>query len=108
MKRLIVSVAAACAVVVLISGCAGISPVAGGSMGMVYTQTSAGVAVGSASGSEKVGTSTSTAIICFATGDSSISAAMQSGGITKIHHVDCKITSVLGVYAKYTTVVYGE
>jgi hypothetical protein len=108
MKKLIVSVAMACAVVVLMSGCAGISPVAGGSMGMVYTQTSAGVAVGSASGSEKVGTATSTAIICFATGDSSISAAMENGGIKKIHHVDSKIMSVLGVYAKYTTVVYGE
>jgi hypothetical protein len=108
MKKLIVSVAMACAVIVFMSGCAGISPVAGGSMGMVYTSTSAGVAVGSAAGSEKVGTATSTAIICFATGDSSISAAMANGSITKIHHVDCKIMSVLGVYAKYTTVVYGE
>ena len=108
MKKFIVSVATACAVVLFMSGCAGISPVAGGSMGAIYTQTSAGVAVGSASGSEKVGTATSTAIICFATGDSSISAAMAEGGITKIHHVDCKIMSVLGVYAKYTTVVYGE
>ena len=44
----------------------------------------------------------------LATGDSSIATAMANGGITKIHHVDCKIMSVLGVYAKYTTVVYGE
>jgi len=41
-------------------------------------------------------------------GDASIQAAMQNGGITKIHHVDYKVTSVLGVYATYTTVVYGE
>jgi hypothetical protein len=108
MKRLIVLVAAACAVVVFMSGCAMISPVSGGAMGMVYTQTSAAVAVGSAEGSDKVGTATSTAIVCFATGDSSIKAAMDSAGITKIHHVDCKIMSVLGVYAKYTTVVYGQ
>src|SRR5258708_3694866 len=108
MKKLSIVAVLASLVVMFMSGCAGISPVSGGSMGMVYTQTSAGVAVGSASGSDKVGTATSTAIVCFATGDSSISAAMAAGGITKIHHVDCKITSVLGVYAKYTTVVYGE
>ena len=108
MKKFSIAALLASFVVMFMSGCAGISPVAGGSMGMVYTSTSAGVAVGSAAGSEKVGTATSTAIICFATGDSSISAAMAEGGITKIHHVDCKIMSVLGVYAKYTTVVYGE
>ena len=108
MKKFIVSVATACAVVVFTSGCAGIGSIAGGTYGEIYTQTSAAVAVGSASGSEKSGTATSTSIICFATGDSSISAAMAEGGITKIHHVDCKIMSVLGVYAKYTTVVYGE
>lgn len=66
------------------------------------------MAVGSANGSEKVGMATSTAIICIATGDASIQAACQNGGITKIHHVDHKSMSVLGVYAKYTTVVYGE
>ena len=108
MKRLIVLVAAACAVVVFMSGCAMVGGVAGGSYGGIYTQTSGAVAVGSAEGSDKVGTATSTAIICFATGDSSIKAAMDNGGITKIHHVDCKVMSVMGVYAKYTTVVYGQ
>jgi hypothetical protein len=108
MKKLSIVAVLSSVVIMFMTGCAGISPVAGGSMGMVYTSTSAGVAVGSANGSDKVGTATSTAIICFATGDSSISAAMAAGGITKIHHVDCKIMSVLGVYAKYTTVVYGE
>jgi hypothetical protein len=108
MKKLSIIAVMASLVIVFMSGCAGVSPVAGGTMGMVYTSTSAGVAVGSANGSDKVGTATSTAIICFATGDSSISAAMAAGGITKIHHVDCKVMSVLGVYAKYTTVVYGE
>ncbi|HTS19770.1 MAG TPA: TRL domain-containing protein [Verrucomicrobiae bacterium] len=108
MKRLIVLVAAACAVVVLMSGCAVVGGVAGGTYGGIYTSTSGAVAVGTADGSDKVGTATSTAIVCFATGDSSIKAAMDNGGITKIHHVDCKVMSVLGVYAKYTTVVYGQ
>jgi hypothetical protein len=75
---------------------------------MLFTQTDNAVAVGSATGAEKVGTAESTAVICFATGDSSISKAMANGGITKIHHVDAKVFSVLGLYAKYTTVVYGE
>jgi len=108
MKKFSIAALLASLVVMFMSGCAGITPIAGGAGGLVYTQTSAAVAVGSANGSDKVGTATSTAIICFATGDSSISAAMAAGGITKIHHVDCKIMSVLGVYAKYTTVVYGE
>ncbi|HVM59443.1 MAG TPA: TRL-like family protein [Verrucomicrobiae bacterium] len=108
MKRLIVLVAAASAVVVFMSGCAMVGGVAGGSYAGIYTQTAGPVAVGSAGGSDKVGTASSTAIVCIATGDSSIKAAMDNGGITKIHHVDYKVTSVLGVYAKYTTVVYGE
>ena len=108
MKKLIAAMALACVSVVLLTGCAVVTPIAGGTGGMLFTQTDAAVAVGSASGSEKVGTSESTAIICFATGDSSIQKAMQNGGITKIHHVDAKIFQVLGLYAKYTTVVYGE
>ena len=108
MKRMSASVLLASVAIGLLTGCAGITPITGGAGGMVYTQVENGVAVGSASGSDKVGTSESTAIICIATGDSSIATAMKNGGITKIHHVDCKVTSVLGLYAKYTTVVYGE
>jgi len=44
----------------------------------------------------------------YATGDASISAAMRNGKITRIHHVDHETFSILGVYAKYTTIVYGE
>ena len=108
MKKLSASVLLASVAVVLLTGCAVISPISGGTQGMLFTQTDAAVAVGSANGSDKVGTAESTAIICFATGDSSIQKAMQNGGITKIHHVDAKVFSVLGLYAKYTTVVYGE
>lgn len=108
MRKLILSVAMACVGIVLMSGCAMVTPVMGGAGAAVYTQTQGPVAVGNASGCEKVGTATSTAVICVAMGDASIQAAMQNGGITKIHHVDYKVTSVLGVYATYTTVVYGE
>jgi hypothetical protein len=33
---------------------------------------------------------------------------MRNGGITRIHHVDHETSNILGVYAKYTTIVYGE
>jgi hypothetical protein len=47
-------------------------------------------------------------VLGFAWGDSSIKAAASNAGITKIQHVDFKTTSVLGIYAKTTVVVYGE
>jgi len=55
-----------------------------------------------------MGTAKATAIIGIATGDASIAAAMSNGGITKVHHVDTEVTNILGIYATYTTVVYGE
>ena len=66
------------------------------------------VAAGSATGSGKVGRSEAWGILVYATGDASISAAMKNGGVTQIHHVDHETTSILGVYAKYITIVYGE
>lgn len=108
MKRLIATVALSCVAIMLMTGCAVVGGIPGGTYGWLFTQTDNAFAVGSAGGAEKVGTAESTAIICFATGDSSISKAMANGGITKIHHVDSKVFQVLGVYAKYTTVVYGE
>jgi TRL-like protein family len=42
-------------------------------------------------------------------GDCSVQAAMDNGGITKIHHVDSEYVSyLLGLYWKFTTVAYGE
>ncbi len=43
-----------------------------------------------------------------ATGDGSIQAAMANGGISRIHHIDYKNFSVLGVYHKMTVMVYGD
>ena len=56
----------------------------------------------------KTGVAQSTGIILIAMGDASIKKAMENGGITKIHHVDCKVLSVLNLYTKYETIVYGE
>jgi len=43
-----------------------------------------------------------------AIGDASIQTAMKSGQITKIHHVDCKVYSILGIFCEVTMLVYGE
>jgi hypothetical protein len=66
------------------------------------------VSAGSATGQSKVGRATAVGIIMFAHGDASISAAMANGGITRIHHVDHETLNIFGLYAKYTTIVYGE
>jgi ABC-type sugar transport system substrate-binding protein len=90
----------------MLSSCAMVkSPVSG----FLYTSVKAPVAATSNAGSTKVGTSKATSILgWFATGDASIDAAAKSAGITKIHHVDEKCMSVLGLFAKYEVFVYGE
>ena len=94
-----------CVMVVAVCGCVAPSaPI----MGMIYTDVTGPGGVGSASGFSKVGQAEATGIICVATGDASIEAAMKDGGITKVHHVDVKYMSILGLYGKATTTVYGE
>ncbi len=75
---------------------------------MVYTDVSGPVGATSNTAGPKMGQASSEAIICVATGDSSIKTAAANGGITKISHVDYHTTSVLGLYAKTTVTVYGE
>lgn len=93
---------------VLATGCVAPNGPIGGSYGYVYTDVSGAVTATSNAKGTKVGTATSKGIICFATGDSSIKAACENGGITKISHVDYHVTSVLGLYVETTTTVYGE
>ena len=66
------------------------------------------VSAGPAATGPKVGRAEAWGILVFATGDASISAAAANGGITRIHHVDHETLNILGIYAKYTTIVYGE
>ncbi len=107
MKRLL-GYSSVVAVAALLVGCVGPSGPVGGVYGFVYSDVSGPVLATSHSSASKVGQASSTGIICVATGDSSIKAAADSAGITKIQHVDYHTTSVLGVYAKTTVTVYGE
>ena len=56
----------------------------------------------------KIGKATSKGIVLFTTGDNSIKAAMDNGGITKVHHVDVDVVNIFSLYSKVTTIVYGE
>ncbi|MEA1926646.1 MAG: TRL-like family protein [Candidatus Auribacterota bacterium] len=88
-------------------GC--VSPTGAPIMGWIYTDvTGPGYAIDSSASFSKVGTSEASAIICVATGNASVQKAAQSVGIKKIHHVDVQYMSILGLYGKVTTTVYGE
>jgi hypothetical protein len=101
MKTLIVALWCA----VLLGGCA----IAHGPVTAAVTLDMKGpVSAGPAMTGLKVGRSEAWGILVYATGDASIAAAMANGGIKRIHHVDQETTNILGIYAKYVTVVHGE
>ena len=106
MKKALLPTAALLAAVMLFSGCAGVMTPA---VGFLYSDVKGPAGVTSNTGYAKVGTSFCVSILGWvATGDASIKAAMENGGISKIHHVDYKCESILGIYAKLTVIVYGE
>ena len=77
--------------------------------GFVYQSTKGPITATSNNLGSKVGTSQATSILgWFATGDASIEAAAKSAGIKKISHVDYEGSNILGLFAKHTTIVYGE
>ena len=104
MKRAFALLSVALLVAVSFTGCTIVTPMNGG----LYTDLTGPVAVGSAATSSKKGEAKATSILGVALGDASIETAMKNGGITKVHHIDNKVMNILGVYAEYTTIVYGE
>lgn len=92
---------------ILMAGCAAysVAPVTG----FIYSDVQAPAIATSNPTSSKVGKAECESILgLVALGDASIEAAMKDGGITKVHHVDYETFSVLGVYARFTLIVYGE
>ena len=101
--RVLVCVAVLTAMLVT-SGCA-LGPV----LGAITIDQRGPVAVGpAASVGSKVGRSKAQGILIVSFGDASISAAVKEPGITKIHHVDCEVLNVFGIYSRYETIVYGD
>ncbi len=58
----------------------------------------------------KCGTSSSFTVLTFIGGSNNvgINQAAKKAGLTRISHVDYKTFSVLGLYTRYTVLVYGE
>jgi len=75
---------------------------------LVFDQKGPVAGFDTASPSTKTGTATAEGILVVGFGDASIKKAMDQGKITKVHHVDCEVFNILGIYSRYTTVVYGE
>lgn len=91
----------------MLSSCAVVST--GTGTGFLYTSVDEGMAVTSNSIGTKVGESKATNILgLVATGDATINTAAKNAGIREISHVDVKKTTILGIFATYTTVVYGN
>ena len=91
----------------IITGCGAyaVAPVTG----YLYSDVKAGMGATSNTGGMKMGTAECSSILgLFGMGDASIATAMKNGGITKISHVDYHSTNILGLYAKYVIMVYGE
>ena len=81
----------------------------GAGMGVLFTGVTEGQIATSNPVGTKVGESSSIGVLgLVAVGDASIQNAAKQAGITKVSHVDVKKTSVLGLFASYKTLVYGE
>lgn len=81
------------------------SPVLGG----IYTDVQAPLAATDNDLGSKVGTGKATSILgLIATGDASINSAAKQAGITRISHVDYNAKSILGIFATWEVMVYGE
>jgi hypothetical protein len=104
MSRLLAIVFVGLCAAASLTSCTAVTPM----NGTLYTDVQGPVAVGPATLASKRGEASATAVLGIAVGDVSIETAMKNGGITKVHHVDTKVMNVLGIYAVYTTVVYGE
>lgn len=99
-------IAAALFCVLALSGCAvARTPVTG----LWYSDVQGGVgATGNQTGN-RVGESCAQSILGLAAfGDASIETARRNGGITMISSVDGRAEGILGVWAKYCTVVRGR
>ncbi len=87
-------------------GCAmASSPVSG----FIYMDVKGPITADAGASAVKEGTSCATSILGWvATGDASIEAAMKQGGISKVATIDSNSNGILGIYAKFCTVVRGQ
>jgi len=98
--------AAALTAPVVLTGCATAkAPV----MGLWYTEVKSGeMSTGYQAGAKRGEACASSILGLIATGDASIDTARKNGGISYVISIDSTASSILGVYAKYCTIVYGK
>ena len=96
------------ALAAIASGCVMVGPTNAGAPIMLNVQTPDVSFIDNSVKPAKKGTATATGLICFTEGDASLKAAMTNGGITKVHHVDYEVKSILGIVGSTTTIVWGE
>jgi hypothetical protein len=108
MKRILGHLLITLLAVMLFAGCAA-NPFFGLAYTKVQAPTIAFTSRIDASSFTKAGEASCTNYLgLVSTGDASLDTAMKNGGITKVHHADCRYQVILGVYSKFTIVVYGE
>lgn len=104
MKRKLFLSGVVVALIISLAGCGAV-----GMVGTIYTGITEPVSATANNAGSKVGRSSAISVLgIIATGDAGINVAARSGNITKISHVDQTKTSILGLYTKIETVVYGE
>jgi hypothetical protein len=105
MKKSVKVLSALFAVCMMYGCAAGVAPVTG----YVFSEVSGPVVATTSTGSSKTGSATCESILGWvALGDCSIMTAKNNGNITNVSSVDYKTISILGLYAKVTTVVKGQ
>ena len=110
MKRILFAFGAAAALTM--TGCVmptGPASTTGSMGGVVMDHTApGGFAIDNSVKPVKCGKASASGFIIYTTGDNSITAAMEQGGVTKVHHVDYEISNFFNLFSKATTVVWGE
>lgn len=109
MKKKVFMFLGVATIAILMSSCASIGTGIMG--GMVYEGITVphSVTSNTISDNAKVGKAKWVSVLgIVAVGDGGINAAAKNAGIKKISHVDEEKTSVLGLFTKSETIVYGE
>ncbi|WP_257455201.1 TRL-like family protein [Archangium lipolyticum] len=95
-----------------LSGCAGLAFIgtgAPGSSGLYSQTTSKGFINEQTKLGSKSGESCITSILgLVTTGDAGVNETAKKAGINRVTHIDQKLTNIIGVYATYCVVVYGD
>ncbi|UCE84816.1 MAG: TRL-like family protein [Deltaproteobacteria bacterium] len=78
-------------------------------LGMVYSDFDAPLGLGGGEVGSRRGESSVVAVLgLVSTGDASVRGAARAGGITEVKRVDYEFYNFLGLYQRFTTVVYGD